>query len=150
MNKYAHICPNASIWEIQASEVDSSTRRNNSKILRTGKWMVPYPINDLDCIGSTYPEISSSHPNRAPGIIWETQALPKFKGSVYKDIMASIGLDSLNTSTGSRGEEVKEHNEVASLVVTPIRNSGSCLMALGNHDLTPRQRTIWKVTTSHC
>lgn len=110
--------------------------------------MGPYPNNDLDRIGSTYPEASSSHPNIAPETIWETQPLPRSKGSMYKDIMASIGLDSPNTSTKSIRKEVREHNQVAQLVDTPIRNSASSLMALGKHNLTPRQRSIWNATTS--
>lgn len=40
------------IWEKQTWEVDSSARRNNSKTPRNGKWMDPYPSNDLSILGA--------------------------------------------------------------------------------------------------
>lgn len=99
-----HAFTEAGMWEKQAWEVDSSTHRNNSKTPRVGKWMDPYLNSDLDRIGSTYPEAGNSHPTEAQDTIWETQPLPKSKGSIYKNIMASIGLDSPNSSTESRRE----------------------------------------------
>ena len=94
----------ASSWEKQAWEVDPSTHQNCIKAPRLGTWMGPSPPNDLECIRSTCPEADNLHFTRAPDIIWETQPPPKTKGSKYKDIMASIGLDSPNTSTESRME----------------------------------------------
>ena len=90
------------------------------------------------------------HANRPLDIVWETQPPPKTnnKGSMYKDIMASIGLDSPNTSTETRGEEAREHDQGASFVNTPIRNSASSLIALGKHIITPRQGRLWGVDTN--
>lgn len=85
--------------------------------------MGPFPTNDLERIRSTYLEAGNSQLNRAPDTIWETHLLPKFKGSMYKDIMTNIRLDSPNTSTESRRKKVREHNQGDFLVDTPIRNS---------------------------
>ena len=110
--------------------------------------MGPLSTNDLERIKSTYPEASNSQLNRAPDTIWETQPLPKSKGSMYNDIISSIGVDSPNTSTESRREEVREHNQDTSLIDITIRNSVSSLMAIEEHELTPRQRNMWNVSTS--
>ena len=94
----------ASMWEKQAWGADASTHWLNSKSPRIGKWMSQLPSNDLEIIGSTYPEVLNPHHNRVPDIIRETQPIFKSQGSVYKDILASIGLDSPNTSSDSRRE----------------------------------------------
>ena len=65
------------------------------------------------------------------------------KGRVYKDIMASIGLDSPNTSSETRGDAASTHDQGTSFVNTPIRNSASSLIALGKHIITPRQGRLW-------
>ena len=55
-------------------------------------------------------------------IIWKTQLhnRPNNKGHIYKDIMASIGLDSPCTSMK---EDAIDHVGDKSLVDIPIRNS---------------------------
>jgi hypothetical protein len=82
--------------------------------------------------------------NIQPDIIWETQPNPvnHNKGSIYNDILASIGLDSPNISLETRREDVMEQNQVAN---TPTRSSAISLMALGKHVLTPRQEKIWSM-----
>ena len=83
-------------------------------------------------------------------MVWETQPLPKNnnKGITYKDIMASIGLDSPNTSTETRGEGTREHDQGASFVNPSIRKSASSLIALGKHVTTPRQGRLWGAGTN--
>ena len=104
-------------------------------------WTWFFPNRDLDCIRGTYPEGGNALSNRASDTIREPQPLPKYQGSMYKDIMANIGLDSPNTSSESTREEVRELNLIASNVDTPIRNNTSSLMALGRHDPNPRQKS---------
>lgn len=82
----------ASIWEKQTWEVEPPNHRNINKAQRFSKWMDSYPNNDIDRIGSSYPDAENPHANRPLDIVWETQPLPKNnnKGSIYKDIMTSI------------------------------------------------------------
>ena len=112
--------------------------------------MDSYPSNDMDRIGSTYLDAENAHASRPLDIIWETQPPPinNNKGRVYKDIMASIGLDSPNTSSETRGDAASAHDQGTSFVNTPIRNSASSLIALGKHIITPRQGRLWGVGTN--
>jgi hypothetical protein len=71
----------------------------------------------MDRIGSSYPEAKNPHyDNKHSEVIWRTQSLPKTinQGRIYKDIMTSIGLDSLNDSMESKREENRELNQIAS------------------------------------
>lgn len=140
----------ASIWEKQTWEIEPTNHRAINKAPRLGKWSDSYPNNDIDRIGSSYLDAEGPHTNRPMDVVWETQPIPKttHKGSMYKDIMASIGLDSPNTSTETRGGENREHVQGASLTNTPIRNSASSLIALGKHIITPRQGKLWGVDTN--
>ena len=135
----------ASLREKQTWENGPPSHRNTNKAQRLGKWTGPYLHNDVERIGSTYPETEYMLANRPPDIIWETQPPQKtnYKGSTYKDIMASIGLDSPNTSTDTRGEGAREHDKGASYVNTPIRKSASSLIALSKQIITPRQGRLW-------
>jgi hypothetical protein len=73
-------------------------------------------------------------------VIFETQLIPsnRSKGSIYNDILASIGLDSPTPSHETRRGEDSNTSPRAQLINTPIRNSASSLIALGKHVLTPR------------
>ena len=110
-----------------------------------------YPNYEMDRIDSSYLEVGSLHNgSKPPEVIKETQLPPKITnhGRMYKDIMTNIGLDSSTTSTESRRVESNEQNQVESLVNTPIRNSASSLIALGQQVLTPRQGRLWNGDTS--
>ena len=74
------------------------------------------------------------HTGYAPmEVILETQPNQyNSMGKVYKDILASIGLDSPTSSQKVRGNR-PEQDQVASLANTPIHNSVTSLMALGKH-----------------
>jgi hypothetical protein len=88
----------------------------------------------VDRIGSSHPEAENPHYDSRPlEVIWEIQPLSKTinQWRMYKDIMASIGLDSPNNSIESRKEKNRKHNQVTPLVNTPIRNSASSLIVLG-------------------
>lgn len=89
--------------------------------------------------------MEKSHPkvNTQPDIIWKTQL--NIQNNFYKDILASIGLDSPITSTETRGDIADEQSLSASLANTPIQNSAISLMALGQHVSTPRHGNIWNV-----
>ena len=80
-------------------------------------------------------------------VILETQlnTSSRGKGSIYNDILASIGLDSPTPSIETRREEDSNSSPRAQLINTPIRNSASSLIALGKHVLTPRQGRIWEL-----
>lgn len=131
----------SSIWEKQAWKPAPSNYHDTNKGQKFGMWVGTYSNHDVDRIGSSYFETENPHyDHRPPEIIWKTQPLSKTinQGRMYKDIMVSIGLNSPNNLMESRGEENREHNQVASLVNTPIRNSVSSLIALGQHMLTRR------------
>ena len=105
-----------------------------------------YPNYEKDRIESSYLETESPYNGGRPlEVIKEIQLLPKIanQGRMYKDIMASIGLNSPNTSTESRRMESNEQNRAKSLVNIPIRNSAYSLIDLGQHILTPRQGRLW-------
>jgi len=105
----------------------------------------------MDRVDSSFPEAGSPfNGSRPPEVIRETQLPPKItnQGSLYKDIMARIGLDSPNTSTESRRVETDEQNRGEALVDTPIRNSASSLIVLGQHMLNSKQRRFWKGDTN--
>ena len=135
----------ANILGKQTREVEPPNHRNINKTQSSGKWGDSYPNNDLDRIGSSYPDAENPHANRPLDIVWETQPPPinNNKGKVYKDIMASIGLDSPNTSSESRGEGAREQGQGASYASTSIWNSASSLIALGKHIITLRQGRLW-------
>ena len=80
-------------------------------------------------------------------VILETQLNPssRGKGSIYNDILASIGLDSPTPSLETRRKEDSNTSPRAQLINTPIRNNASSLIALGEHVLTPRQDRIWEL-----
>ena len=146
-----HSYQEASIWEKQAWEGAPQSYYNTNKTPMTGKWGGIYPNYEVDQIDGSYPETGNAHSGSRPlEVIKETQILPNItnQGSIYKDIMASIGLDSPNTSTESRREERNEQNRLEALVNTPIRTSASSLIALGQHVLNSRQGRLWKGDTS--
>lgn len=79
-----------------------------------------------------------------------TEVIPKTqptqlndKGNVYKEILASTGLDS-PTSSNQRGGSLHRENLDIQRVNTPICNSAESLMALGKHMITPRQGRSWE------
>lgn len=75
-------------------------------------------------------------------VIPKTQPLPLI-GKVYKDILASIGLDSPTPSHDTRGT-LQGEEQSAHHANTPIRNNATNLMAIGNHIFTPRQGRMWE------
>lgn len=103
---------------------------------------------ELEFIASSYPEVDPQLlSNRShPLVLSETQFHPnnKNKGSVYNEILASIGLDSPTSSYENMNEGgMNRHNHEDQPFSTPIRNSASNLIALGKHVLTPRQGKSW-------
>ena len=62
---------------------------------------------------------------------------------VYKDILASIGLDNPTSSHETGGDLHKANFDKPHLNI-PIRNSAASLMALGKHVFTPRQGKLWE------
>ena len=134
----------ANIWEKQAWEAAPPSYYNSNKSPNLGKWGGPYPNHEMDRVDSSFPEAGNPvNGSRPSEVIRETQLPPKIthQGSLYKDIMASIGLDSPNTSTESRRMEA---NRGEALGDTPIRNSASSLIALGQHVLNSKQERFWK------
>lgn len=70
------------------------------------------------------------------------------KGNVYKEILASIGLDSPTTSQETRnkfGDTVVSQDQDRQMVNTPICNSANSLIALDKQVLTPGQGKIWEL-----
>ena len=103
---------------------------------------------DLVVVESSYPEADITLlPNRGQSsVISETQLQTyiKNKGSVYSEILASIGLDSPTSSSETRSEGgIPRNGHEDQSISTPIRNSASSLVALGKHVLTPRQGRSW-------
>lgn len=95
------------------------------------------------------PERKASLSTREPtSFIPETQLTPYtgYKGKIgYKEIMASIGLDSPTSSFECTNERDSPHRAPNSqLDNTPIRNSAASLMALGQQALSPGQSRIWE------
>ena len=93
------------------------------------------PIDMLD------PTIANSAPLE---VIPETQAWHlNGNGKMFKEILASIGLDSPTAS-----HELGGHSQRGSPGIhhgnTPIRNSAESLIALGKHMFTPRQGKSWE------
>ena len=77
-------------------------------------------------------------------VIPETQPLPPHGSrKVYKEILASIGLDSPTQSHDTRDHSLGEEHRLPQ-VNTPIRNSAASLMALGKHIFTPGQGRSWE------
>ena len=82
------------------------------------------------------PPLASSAPWE---VIPETQlAQLNGNGKVYKEILASLGLDS-PTSSHETGGHIQRENLDMQQVNTPIGYSAASLMALGKHVFTPRQ-----------
>lgn len=138
-------------WRQQAWETAPASLQPHTNPLPLGKWNGPYPTSDIEHIVSTFPETEAPYSitNRPPEVIRVTQSLPKIKkGSMYRDIMASIGLDSPNTSTENMRDETSGDEQGASLANTPIRTSASSLIALGQHVLTPRQGRLWNMESN--
>ena len=81
-------------------------------------------------------------------VIPETQLVPmNGKGNMFKAILASIGLDNPTTSQNTRNnyDNVDQnHDKGMHMMNTPIRNSASNLIALGQHVFTPGQGKMWE------
>ena len=89
-------------------------------------------------------DINSASRQGGLEVIPETQPLPfNGKGTKYKEILASIGLDSPTSLHDMRGNERGEKNGLQQ-GNTPIRNSAADLMALSNSMFSPRQRSLWE------
>ena len=84
---------------------------------------------------------------RQPDTIKDTQFYEKTnnKKNIYKNILASIGLDS---PSASMENDVIDQGGDTLLVDTPIRNSASNLIALEQHIQTSRQGRMWNEETS--
>lgn len=133
---------NGNFWRQQTWETTPASYYIHTISLNLGKWTGSYPNNDIERINSSYIKDETSHimRNKSHEVIWKTQPLSQIKnGSMYKDIMASIGLDSPNISTDTTRDEISGNEQGASLANTPIRNNTSSLIALGKHVLIPRQ-----------
>lgn len=95
------------------------------------------------------PSTGIHHPSHVlpPEVILETQLYPSNRntGHVYKEIMASIGLDSPTPSQDIGRWDGNIVSPRVQHVSTSIRNSASSLVALGKHVLTPRQGRIWEL-----
>lgn len=81
------------------------------------------------------------------GVIPETQlnGYNSDKGNICNAILASIRLDSPTPSRetwGGEGMPTNEHGHALPLVNIPICSSGTSLLALGKHVLTPRQGRV--------
>lgn len=78
-------------------EVAPTGHHTSQKLHKPGKWMGPSPRKKSGHIESSYldAELPPLNPQRQLDIIWETQfqARPSNKGNIYKNILASIGLD---------------------------------------------------------
>ena len=93
----------------------------------------------------TMRETSHPLPELPPEVIFEARfnVSNKINCDIYKTILASIGLDSPTMSQEVRG---REGNSVGNQQLggyfanTPIHNSATSLMALGQHVMTPKQR----------
>lgn len=59
----------ANIWEKQTWEVEPPNHRNINNAQRSGKWLDSYPNNDMDRIGSSYPDAKNPHDNRPLDIV---------------------------------------------------------------------------------
>ena len=129
------------------SETSPAGKHNRGgKIQRVLEKDAPQTYVVMDTEGSMVPNTELpliSRPTYVE-VIPETQ-IPPLQGNskVYKDILASIGLDSPTSSHGTRGnllgEELRRPQDN-----TPIRNSAASLIALGKHIFTPRQGRSWE------
>jgi hypothetical protein len=69
------------------------------------------------------------------------------EGSIYNDILASIGLNSTTLSSKSKGiidNNDPNHTLGAQLVSIPIHNNVTSLTTLGKYVLLSGQGKIWK------
>ena len=136
-------------WHTRATELHQLHNGNMSQHLRL-QYEAPIDIV-METEEDPHPSQETSHPplGLPPDVMLETQfnMSNRFKSNIYKDILASIGLDNPTTSQKARGRERNSYfNQllVGHLASTPICNSASSLMALGQHAMTPRQWRIWE------
>ena len=136
-------------------KASSSTRgeeRPIGKISRRGKSQ--RLLDEVDTHEDIEMELANNRPHEMEvptqdlthlEVIPETQLLQlKSKNNVYKEILASIGLDSPTTSKDNSGHIFREEHG-ALQANTPIRNSAASLIAMGKRMLTPRQSKIWEL-----
>lgn len=106
--------------------------------------------SELDCgrgipSGMTLPPLGGYAPTE---VIPKTQLVQmNSKGNMYKAILASIGLDSPTTSQENRnnyGDGEQNQGKEIHMGNTPVSNSVSSLIALGQLVLTPGQGKIWE------
>ena len=105
---------------------------------RSESGMVP---EESRTIGTIVPYLgNSTHLEEIP----ETQAC-QLNGNekLFKEILASIGLDSPSASH-ELGSHSQRGNPGILQGYTPIRNSAESLIALGRHMFTPRQGKSWE------
>ena len=127
------------------SPVKTHVVREPGRLSRKGELLYE---TDTEVVKSSYPitDTIRHSPRCHPSVVSETQLQPntKNKGSVYSDILASIGLDSPTSSyeTRSEGGPIR-HGHKDQTISTPIRNSTTSLVVLGKHVLTPRQGRSW-------
>ena len=99
--------------------------------------MGPLLNDELGHIDSSYPdvELSPLNPQWQLDIIWVTQlhARSSKKGNIYKIILASVTVDSPSVCIENIEEEGIEQGQVGPLLDTPICNSASSLIALGQY-----------------
>lgn len=124
--------------------IERSCRKGKAQ--RCSELEEPPDDTDMEPVGVQAMRMEDRHEGRQGQgeVIPETQPLPLIgKGTMYKDILASIGLDSPTPSHDTRG---MHHGEETSTqhANTPIRHSAASLIALGNHIFTPRQGRMWE------
>ena len=108
------------------------------------------PLVNDDMVAETNPiprrDLQLTVHNLNHEVIFETQlnSSSREKERAYHEIMASIGLESPASSNDTRTREDNNLYPHGQLINTPIRNSDNCLIAMGNHVLTPRQNRIWE------
>ena len=106
------------------------------------EWMeIEMAPNEYRPIGMTLPTIAGFAPME---VIPETQACQlNGNGKIFKEILASIGLNSPTSS-----HEIGSNSQRGSLDTqqgnTPIRNIAESLIALGKHMFTPRHGRSWE------
>lgn len=84
----------------------------------------------------------------APGARSAQVEAPTQECSEGKSCVPFAKKKSLKRNPPSMEDNVIDQGRERSLVDTPIRNSASNLIALGQHILTPRQGRMWNVRTS--
>lgn len=76
----------------------------------------------------------------SPRVIIERQfnTNNKIKGSIYNDIMASIGLDNPTPSHETKTRKNNNIDSIVQLIITPICNCATSLVALRKPTFTPK------------